>query len=286
MEHYPVMKEKVLEFLKIKEGGIYIDATAGYGGHTRFILENSKNIFVYCIDKDENAIENLKENLADFSNFKAIKSGFENLKEVMEKEKIKEVDGILFDLGFSIHQVKNAERGFSFSMDGPIDMRYDRSQRLTASEILNKWSGRNLVFIFREYGEIKSPEKIVRKIIERRKRKRFESTKDFADFISSIYREKRGIHPATKFFMALRIATNNELLNLKEGLEQASELVKNGGRIVVITFHSLEDRIVKRFFKNRDDFEIITKKVIKPDYEEVRINPESRSAKLRAVEKR
>jgi len=286
MEHYPVMKEKVLEFLSIKEEGVYVDATAGYGGHTRYILENSKNIFVYCIDKDEDAIENLERNLSHFDNFKAIKSGFENLKEVMEKEGVKKVDGIIFDLGFSIHQVKNSNRGFSFSLDGPIDMRYDRSQRLTASEILNKWSGRNLVFIFRDYGEIKNPEKIVKKIIERRKRKKFESTKEFADFISAIYREKRGIHPATKIFMALRIATNNELINLKEGLKQASEFVKKGGRIVVITFHSLEDRLVKRFFKNRDDFEIITKKVVRPDYKEIRINPESRSAKLRAVEKK
>lgn len=280
------MREKVLEFLNVKEGGIYVDATAGYGGHTKFILENSKRVFVYCFDKDGEAIENLRKRLEEFKNFKAIKSGFENMKEVLEKEGIKEVDGIIFDLGFSVHQIKSAERGFGFSVDGPIDMRYDRKQRLNASEILNRWSRRDLIYIFKEYGEINNPEKIVREIIERRKKKKFETTKEFADFISSIYRKRGKIHPATKFFMALRIATNKELEVLKDGLKQAADLLKKSGRVIVITFHSLEDRIVKRFFRDREDLEVITKKVIRPDYEEIKINPESRSAKLRVAEKK
>ncbi len=288
MEHYPVMKEKVLELLNPKEGGIYVDATSGYGGHSKYILENSaKNIFLYCIDKDDDAIENLKRNLIEFKNFKAIKGGFENLTEILKNENVKKIDGIIFDLGFSIYQIKNPERGFSFSVDGPIDMRYDIEQNLNAKEILNKWSAKDLIYIFKNYGEIKNPERIVSKIIERRKKIEFETTREFADFISSItHRERKKIHPATKFFMALRIATNNEFANLKDGLNQAVNLLKENGRIIVITFHSLEDRIVKRFLKNRDDIKIITKKVIIPDEEEIRKNPESRSAKLRAGEKK
>jgi len=287
MEHYPVMKEKVLELLNPKEGGIYVDATSGYGGHSKYILKNSaKNIFLYCIDKDDDAIENLKRNLIEFKNFKAIKGGFENLTEILKNENVKKIDGIIFDLGFSIYQIKNPERGFSFSVDGPIDMRYDIEQNLNAKEILNKWSAKDLIYIFKNYGEIKNPERIVSKIIERRKKIEFETTREFADFISSItHRERKKIHPATKFFMALRIAVNNELEILKEGLKKAVILLKTNGRLVVISFHSLEDRLVKHFFRNNQQLKVLTRKPLLPEEKEVDVNPESRSAKMRVCEK-
>jgi len=285
MVHYPVMKEKVIEYLNLKEGGIYIDATCGWGGHSRAILEKCKDIFLFCVDKDKEAIEMIKENLKEFSNFKVIYGGFENLKQIIGKEYIGKIDGILFDLGFSLNQVKDSKRGFSFQEEGPLDMRYDTTQKLTSWEIINQWGRKNLIWIFKNYGEIKRPEKIVDKILERRKRKKFETTREFADFISRNYREKPGIHPATKFFMALRITVNDELASLEKGLKEGEELLKKGGRFVIITFHSLEDRIVKRFFKNSPSLKVLTKKPVLPEKEEVELNKQSRSAKLRAAEK-
>lgn len=285
MAHYPVMKEKVIEYLNLKECGVYIDATCGYGGHSREILEKGRNIFLFCIDKDKEAINMLQENFKEFSNFIAICGGFENLKKLVGEKYFGKIDGILFDLGFSYNQVKDGRRGFSFQVEGPLDMRYDTSQRLTSWEIVNQWGRKNLIWIFKNYGEIKRPEKIVDKIIERRKKKKFDTTKEFADFILRNYREKKGIHPATKFFMALRIAVNDELNCLKKGLREGEELLKKGGRFVIITFHSLEDRIVKKFFKNSSNLKALTKKPVLPEKEEIEVNRQSRSAKLRVAEK-
>jgi len=285
MEHYPVLKEKVLEFMKIKEGGIYVDATCGYGGHSKFILENSKNITLIGIDKDIEAVEKCSEFLKEYKNFKAVYGGFENLREILKGLGIERIDGILFDLGFSLNQVKDPERGFGIYSEGPLDMRYDRNSPLTAGEILNRWSRKDLIRIFKDYGEIKNCEKVVEKIIERRKKREFKTTREFADFISSVLSKRGKIHPATKFFLALRIAVNNELEVLKKGLLEAAEVLKSSGRILVISFNSLEDRIVKRFFKNRKDIGVITKKPIIPSDEEIKKNPASRSAKLRVGEK-
>jgi len=285
MEHYPVLKEKVLEYMKIEEGGIYVDATCGYGGHSRFILENSKNITLIGIDKDTEAVKRCGEILKEYKNFKAVCGGFENLKEILTDLGIEKVNGILFDLGFSLNQVKDPERGFGIYSEGPLDMRYDRNSSLTAAEILNRWSRTDLIRIFKDYGEIKRCERIVEKIVERRKRKKFSTTREFADFISGILQKRGKIHPATKFFLALRIAVNNELEVLKRGLSDAVEVLKSGGRILVISFNSLEDRIVKRFFKNRKGIRVITKKPIIPSEEEILKNPASRSAKLRVGEK-
>ncbi|MGC8976295.1 MAG: 16S rRNA (cytosine(1402)-N(4))-methyltransferase RsmH [Candidatus Ratteibacteria bacterium] len=284
-EHIPVLKEEVLKWINLKENGIYVDCTTGSGGHSKYLLSSGINIFLICIDKDEKMIEIAKENLKDFKNFKLIKGGFENLEEILKNENIKKVDGVLFDLGFSKLQVKDSERGFSFQIDGVLDMRYDRNSHLTAYDIVNSWSRENLIYIFKNYGEIKNCERIVNEIIERRKKKKFERTKEFADFIVQNFKEKRKIHPATRFFLALRIAVNDELNCLKKGLESALKVLKNGGRVLVISFNSLEDRIVKKFFKEKGQIKILTKKPITPDKNEIKENPLSRSAKLRVGEK-
>jgi len=189
------------------------------------------------------------------------------------------------DLGFSMNQIKDGERGFSFQIEGPLDMRYDRRNELTAGEIINRWSRKEMIWVFEKYGEIKRASKIVDAIIEQRKKKRFETTIELADFITKHYRRYGKIHPATKFFMALRIAVNNELEVLKEGLKKAVVLLKTNGRLVVISFHSLEDRLVKHFFRNNQQLKVLTRKPLLPEEKEVDVNPESRSAKMRVCEK-
>lgn len=284
-EHYSVLKEEVFNFINLKENGIYVDCTTGPGGHSKYLLSKNENIFLICIDKDEKMIEIARENLKEFKNFKLIKGGFENLKEILEKENMNQVDGIIFDLGFSRLHVKDSERGFSFQLNGPLDMRYDRNSSLTAYEILNYWERKDLVYIFKNYGEIKNCERIVDKIIERRKIKKFQTTREFADFITSNFRERKKIHPATRFFLALRIAVNDEINCLKKGLKEALDVLKKGGRILVISFNSIEDRIVKNFFKESEEIKVITKKPVRPSKKEIEENPLSRSAKLRVGEK-
>ncbi|MCX8082519.1 MAG: 16S rRNA (cytosine(1402)-N(4))-methyltransferase RsmH [bacterium] len=285
VEHYPVMKEYVLKYLNLKDGGIYIDATCGYGGHSRYILETNKDIILYGLDKDEDAIKHISMALADFKNFKAIHSGYENMDIVLGKENVEKVDGILMDLGFSTNQIKDGERGFSFQVDGPLDMRYDRKTPLTAKEIINRWNKKEILWIFENYGEINKAGKIVEAIIEQRKKKQFETTRELADFIARYYKKVGKIHPATKFFMALRIAVNNEIEILKEGLKKAVMFLKTNGRLVVISFHSLEDRTVKHFFRNNKQLKVLTKKPVLPALEEIAVNPRSRSAKMRVSEK-
>lgn len=283
--HYPVLKEEVKEWINLKENGIYVDCTVGTGGHAKYLLSCMKNIFLIGLDKDEKMIEIARENLKEFKNFKLIKGGFENIKEIIENENIGKVDGILFDLGFSKLQVKDPNKGFSFQIEGPLDMRYDKNSNLKAYDILNFWGKKDLLYIFKNYGEITNCEKIVNEIIERRKKKKFETTKEFADFISENFKERKKIHPATRFFLALRIAVNDELNCLKKGLENSLSILKNGGRILVISFNSLEDRIVKNFFREKKEIKVLTKKPIIPTEEEIKKNPLSRSAKLRVGEK-
>ncbi|MGI6595969.1 MAG: 16S rRNA (cytosine(1402)-N(4))-methyltransferase RsmH [Candidatus Ratteibacteria bacterium] len=283
--HFPVMKEEAIEYLHIKKGGIYIDATCGYGGHSKYILETDNTIVLYGLDKDKDAIRSVSQTLAGFKNFKAIHSGYEEMDKVLEEEGIGQVDGILMDLGFSTNQIKDSEKGFSFQIEGPLDMRYDWRNNLTAGEIINQWHKRELIWVFETYGEIKKAHKIVDAIVERRKKKKFETTLELADFITK-YRKRTGkIHPATKFFMALRIAVNNETEVLKEGLRKAIPLLKTNGRIAVISFHSIEDRIVKHFFRDNPHLVVLTKKPVLADREEIAVNQESRSAKMRVCKK-
>ncbi len=230
-------------------------------------------------------MEAASQELSGFKNFKALHSGYENLDSLLKDEGLEGVDGILMDLGFSTNQIQDGERGFSFQKEGPIDMRYDRRDGLTAGEIINTWSRNDLVWIFENYGEIKKAGKFVDRIIERRRKKRFETTVDLADFIKQLCRHRTKIHPATKFFMALRISANNETEVIKAGLAKAAGALNKGGRLVVISFHSIEDRIVKRFFRDNAELASLTKKPMTADKKELAENPESRSAKLRACEK-
>jgi len=282
--HQPVLAQQSIYWLNGKPGGIYVDATAGSGGHTALLLQ-VQGVKVIGLDKDEEAIRYLSQRFAGYENFKAIHGGFEEMIKLLAEIGIHQVDGVLFDLGLSRDQVKDAERGFSFQIDGPLDMRYDRSRGYTAADILNTWKRDQLVALFRNYGEIKHPEKVVQEIMQQRKKVPFSRTGQLSSLICSLVRRRGHRHPATLFFQALRLAVNNELECLSAGLEQARQLLRKSGRIVVISFHSLEDRIVKHFFAGCADFSILTKKPVVPDFNLIKTHPESRSARLRAAEK-
>jgi len=287
--HTPVLLKESTDILLGNEGRVYVDCTLGLGGHTRRILEENPHAFVIGIDRDEEAIEVAKENLKEFEGRIAIyKADFAYLDEVLEAEGIEKVDGFLFDLGVSMFQLKS-ERGFSFQVDAPLDMRMDREQKLTAYKVVNEYPEKELARIIWEYGEERLSRKIARAIVQYRKKKPIETTKELAEIVMSVYPErlKHGrIHPATRTFQAIRIEVNRELESLKTALEKTPYLLNPRGRLVVISFHSLEDRIVKNFLRERSDtFKILTKKPITPSEEEIKMNPASRSAKLRAGER-
>ncbi len=285
--HKPVLLEETLKIL-INGGGIYVDCTLGGGGHARGILESREDIFLIGIDADETALQIAEENLREFEGRYALyKANFKDIDVVLRMEGISKVKGILFDLGISMYQIKSG-RGFSFEDESFLDMRIDKEQKLTAFTVINEYSEKRIAEILKKYGEERYAQKIAREIIKKRKIKPIETAKELADLISSIYPKGGKIHPATKTFMALRIYINNELENLKTGLEKGVMYLQRNGRIAVITFHSLEDRIVKNFLRDKEREGIIknlTKKPIKPKLEEVRENPSARSAKLRAGEK-
>ncbi|HRU32060.1 MAG TPA: 16S rRNA (cytosine(1402)-N(4))-methyltransferase RsmH [bacterium] len=284
--HKAVMLDEVLNVLLVKPGGRYIDCTLGSGGHSYAILDasNPDGILV-GIDMDPYAIDEARRNLSFYGDrFIPIQGNFVNLIELVSRTGIDKFDGILFDLGISSIQLDNSERGFSFNKDGPLDMRMDPSIKITAHQIVNSFPMEKLESIFREFGEERSSYKIARAIVEYRKKKEISTTKELADLISSVVKRKTKIHPATRVFMALRIYINNELDNLRNALEQAVCLLKPGGRLCVISYHSLEDRIVKRFFKG-SGCRIIGKSVITPTRDEILVNRRARSAKLRGLEK-
>ena len=287
--HTPVLLEESTDLLLENGGELYLDCTLGLGGHARRILEKNPQAFVIGIDRDEEAIELAKENLKEFEGrFAIYKADFADLDEVLRAEGIDKVDGILLDLGVSMLQLKS-ERGFSFQIEAPLDMRMDKDQRLTAYKVVNEYSEKDLARILWEFGEERLSRKIARAIVQQRKKKPIETTKELAELVSSLYppRMRHGrTHPATKTFQAIRIEVNKELESLKTALKKTPDLLNTQGRLVVISFHSLEDRIVKNFFRERSDaFKILTKKPITPSQEEIAMNPASRSAKLRAGER-
>ncbi len=288
-QHISVLEDEVIRYLSPQPGKVYVDATCGSGGHAKRILEETGGrCFLIGIDKDKNAIKRAEENLRKFSgSFTIIEGGFEEIDSIIKMTKTETVDGILFDLGFSTEQISEKERGFSFLLEGPLDMRYSKKTYLTAEKIINHYSMQELAGIFKEYGELKNPYNIVKKIIEKRKKSPFKTTTEFADFISHFYRSpKKKIHPATLFFQSLRIAVNNEIENLKTGLQKGWEILNKNGRMIVLSFHSLEDRVVKNFFRSRENINILTKKPVIAQDLEIFINPLSRSAKMRAGEKK
>lgn len=306
MKHISVLKNEAIEGLDIKEDGIYVDMTLGYAGHASEILKRIKRGFLFAFDKDLDAI-NYSDNILSKigQNYKIFNTSFKNIKEKLEEEDVFKVDGILFDLGVSSVEIDEKERGFSYMQDAKLDMRMDKNNKKSAYDVVNFYSKEDLIRIFREYGEEKHPLKIANEIVLKRSIKKIETTFELVDIISSCYpwREKRSSHPAKKVFQAIRIEVNDELEDLEIALKDALDMLKVGGRICVISFHSLEDRIVKKIFNkvcevdklikgvpNIDDsllpdYELVTKKPILPTSEEISFNSRSKSAKLRIIEK-
>jgi len=287
MPHLPVLLRDTINLLVLKPGSRNIDCTFGDGGHSRAILQSAPDSQLLGIDTDaENIIRAKKQK--EFNNKKVIlvNDNFRNLKEIALKNNFVGVDAVIMDLGWSSTQFEKSGRGFSFLRDEPLDMRLGVGE-LTADEILNKWSESEIGKILREYGEERAWLKIAKAIVEYRRGQLINTTGQLVEILFSLRLGQRGkIHPATKTFQALRIAVNDELNALKQALPQAVEILKSGGRLAVISFHSLEDRIVKRFFQSQiKNLKIITKKPIVPSREETLENPRSRSAKLRVAEK-
>ena len=291
IKHRPVLLNEVLKLSEKANPKVFLDCTVGLGGHARAILERFPETYLIGIDRDEETLEIAKENLKPFEGrFSLYKANFTDLDLVLEEEGLKEVDAVLMDLGVSMLQLKT-ERGFSFQREDPLDMRMDKSQSLTAYKVVNEYSEKDLIRILRDYGEERFAKRISKAIVKRRKEKPIETTKELAQIIWEVYPPKlryAKIHPATKTFQAIRIEVNRELQNLQEALPKALSKLSEGGLMMVISFHSLEDRIVKRTFKEWEaegKVEILTKKPIVPSEEEVKENPPSRSAKLRCVRK-
>ena len=307
-KHVSVLLHEAIDSLSVKEDGIYVDLTLGRGGHSKEILKRLKNGHLYAFDKDDEAIEESKENLQGFEDkLTIIRDDFRNFRQNLDKLGVKKVDGILLDLGVSSPQFDEGNRGFSYREDSRLDMRMDTRQKLTAYDVVNTYSIQELTRIFREYGEDKYSYQIARKIIEKRQQKPVETTLDLVEIIKASKPQKelaKKGHPAKQIFQALRIEVNDELGALKEALKDGLDVLNVGGRIVVITFHSLEDRITKVMFQevskvegtrrnvfalpNKDDepdYRLVNNKVILPSESEQEENPRSRSAKLRAIER-
>ena len=305
-KHYSVLLEEAVEGLNIKEDGIYVDCTLGGAGHSLEILKKLTTGKLYAFDQDNVALENAKIKLSEYADKVVfIKSNFENLKEKLAEQNVYEVDGVLYDLGVSSPQLDTPERGFSYNYDTRLDMRMDTDASMSAYEVVNEYSYHDLVRIFYRYGEEKFSKQIARNIEKKRELVPIETTFQLVDIIKeSIPAAKRrtGGHPAKRVFQAIRIAVNNELSVFENSLEQAIDIVKVGGRISVITFHSLEDRICKQIFnsyaKNKEipknlpvlpeeslsKLKLITRKPICPSERELEENNRSRSAKLRIAE--
>lgn len=299
--HSPVLTKEILKYLDFKKGGVYIDCTLGGGGHSKAILENIyPHGLLIGIDQDIEAIEIAKEELKScIDKVKLVKGNFKNLAKILSNLKIETVSGIVFDLGVSFHQLKEKERGFSFKEDSHLDMRMNLTQKFNADTLINSYSEKDLAEIFEKYGEERFSKRIARLIVAERKKKAISTTKQLSDLIiRSLPRTKKRhtwrIHPATRVFQAIRIEVNQELEALRMGLNQAIRVLEDKGRICVISYHSLEDRIVKHLFKEVEregkeqknyGLKIVTKKPVRPSSEEVRNNPKARSAKLRVAEK-
>lgn len=285
--HIPVMVKEVIELLQPVDSGVYVDATLGCGGHSIEILKRLGSAGrLIGIDRDETAIQVAGEILND-SRVTLKKARFSQLKEVLSEMNVNEIDGIIFDLGVSMLQLKDFSRGFSFYSQERLDMRMDSTGSLTAWDVVNKYPEKELERILREYGDEPFSKKIAREIIRQRNKKTIDTCKELADLVKRAV-PRRKLHPATQVFQAIRIEVNKELDELKEGLHQAIELLKPGGRICVISYHSGEDRIVKNFFREEErkgKLRILTKKPLLPTLEEVSKNPSARSARLRGGEK-
>jgi 16S rRNA (cytosine1402-N4)-methyltransferase len=285
--HKPVLLRETIEMLDLKEDSVVVDATLGDGGHSEEILKHIPKGFLIGIDIDNEAIERAKGRLLRVANNFVVIPG--NFKEIMSLVLFygKAVTHILADLGVSSFQLDDGRRGFSFMREGPLDMRMCQPcMRYSAYDVVNSFSEEEIRDIILYYGEDPFAARIARKIVEERKRKPIETTTELANIVESVYpKGYRKIHPATRTFQAIRIFVNGELDNLKVFLDNAPRVLSSGGRIAIITYHSLEDRLVKQAFKNNKDLRIVNKHVIRPSEEEVKENRRARSAKLRVAEK-
>lgn len=305
-EHITVLKEEAVEALNIKDDGIYVDATLGGGGHSSLILSKLKKGHLYSFDQDDYAISRAKEKLDTVgNNYTIIKSNFVNLKERLNELGVYHIDGILYDLGVSSFQFDMEERGFSYRLDGPLDMRMNQNQELSAKTIVSEWPVSKLIEIFYRYGEEKFAKQIAFQIDKVRREKEISTTFELVDIIKSALPQKvlkqKG-HPAKQVFQALRVAVNDELTVFEKSLLDALDMLNSDGRAVVITFQSLEDRICKSIFKEKSTldipeglpiiikeeapFELISRKPILPSDEELNNNNRSHSAKMRILRKR
>ena len=304
--HYSVMLEESLQGLNLKNDGVYVDCTLGYGGHSSEILKRVKRGFLFAFDQDAEAIEYSSKKLSEVSsNFEIIKSNFEYISEELNKRNIFKVDGILYDLGVSSPQLDEDERGFSYHHDAPLDMRMDKDKDFSAYNVVNEYSEKDLADIIFKYGEDKHAKAIAHNIVMRRSLKPIKTTLELAEIIKESYPYKERLlkHPARKTFQAIRMEVNHELDVLETSLRHALDLLNIHGRIVVITFHSLEDRMVKNIFKEvttvdkmvrglpnipeeyEAKYKLINQKVILPSDKELNENNRSRSSKLRIIER-
>ena len=305
-KHISVLLKESISSLNLKENSIIVDATLGYGGHSSDILDRIKKGYLFAFDQDSEAIRHSTDRLSKIgTNFTIIHSNFVHMKEELDKLGVHQVDGVLFDLGVSSPQLDDGERGFSYHVDAKLDMRMNREQKLSAYQVVNEYSKEKLASIFREYGEDKFANNIAKKICEYRQTKKIETTLELVDIIKTAVPMKFRVdkHPARQIFQAIRIEVNHELDVIEPALLQALSLIKVGGRVAVITFHSLEDRIVKNVFKEKcaiddkvrglpnipdeylPDFKLVTNKAIVPSNEELEKNPRARSSKLRVIER-
>ncbi len=305
-KHISVLLEESISSLNLKDDSIIVDCTLGYGGHSSNILARIKKGFLFAFDQDSEAIRHSTDRLnAVGTNFTIIKSNFVHLKEKLNELNVDQVDGVLFDLGVSSPQLDDGERGFSYHEDARLDMRMDQDNPLSAYEVVNNYSKEELSRIFFKYGEDKFSNNIAKKIVEYRTMKPIETTLELVEIIKMAvpmkFRKEK--HPARQIFQAIRIEVNKELDVIEPALEQALSMLKVGGRVAVITFHSLEDRLVKNYFKEKcaiderlkgmpnipeqylPDFSLVVNKAISPSEEELENNPRARSAKLRVIER-
>ena len=304
--HISVLLNEAIQALNLKDDGIYVDATLGYAGHSSEILKRVRRGCLFAFDQDSDAINYSREKLSKIgNNFTIIYSNFVHMKEELAKRNVDKVDGILFDLGVSSVQLDEADRGFSYHNDAKLDMRMDKNKELSAYEVVNNYDEERLVEIFFKYGEEKYSRSIARAIVKYRENKKIDTTLELVEIIKSAIpmKAKKDKHPARKVFQAIRIEVNHELDILEESMNNALDLLNIGGRLVVITFHSLEDRIVKNIFRERtsidekvkglpnipeeylNNYKLVNHKAVVPSRDELENNNRSRSAKMRVIER-
>lgn len=304
-EHAPVLLEESIEALRVQPGGTYVDCTVGLGGHAREILRQMEGRgLLIAIDRDPETLELARTRLSDLiENLSLHRENFKNLPLLLNNLGISSINGCLVDLGVSRYQLTEPERGFSFRESGPLDMRVDRDQKTSAADLVQRLNVKELADLFRSYGEEPEAARIARALVEERRHTRFRTTSELAEFVARIKKRRSSLHPATLVFQALRIAVNQELEGLDRFLSRTIQCLKPGGRLVVISFHSLEDRIVKRTFQLEagkcicfqpgdrcrcpriKNVEILTRKPVTASGPERESNPSARSAKMRAIER-